>query len=124
MAEYVRKLRVTERFDGQDLVFMLTPLRYEDALLLKGAGAGEEVIRHYARMFPGYVQTATPFYDANGEQVPVEEIATGLFFVPLLAAIMGKHMNGGRVQDPSKPAAAPVASSLESPAVSDAPSVG
>lgn len=124
MAEYVRKLRVTERFDGQDLVFMLTPLKYEDALMLKGAGKGEDVIKLYARMFPGYVQSCTPFYDANGEQVPVEEIAAGLFFVPLLGAVMGKHMTGGRVPDPSKPAAVPVDSSLESPAVSAAPSVG
>lgn len=125
MATYVRRVRVVESFDGQELVFMLAPMRYEHALHLKNTnGGGEQIIREYAQIFPGYVQTMTPFRDANGEEVPIEEIATGLFFVPLLGAVMRKHMEESRLRDPQKPVDVPVESSPASQAASDAASAG
>lgn len=125
MATYVRRVRVAETFDGQELVFMLTPMKYDDALRLKNIdGGGEEIIREYARIFPGYVQTMTPFRDANAEEVPVAEIAEGLFFVPLLGAVMRKHMEESRLRDPQKPVDVPVGSSPASQAASDAASAG
>jgi len=87
MSSYVRNLKLTIPFDGDDVKLTLRNLELADFNAIVASrehDADMVVISEFAKLLPKYVVEMKGLHDAAGNEVGIEEVCTVTYFAPIL----------------------------------------
>lgn len=85
MSGYVRNLKLKMAFDGDDLEITMNHLEWADFRALAEAPR-EEAIGEFSKMLPRYITALRGLNDAAGAPIPVTEMCTMAYFLPVVGA--------------------------------------
>jgi len=95
---------VTElEFDGEKISATLSPLLYEDLLVMRSTGTEDRMLVEYAKLLPKYLVKMDPVLDAAGTPIPFEEMCKVTYFAPIIAQLMRSHVVAASPANPTLP---------------------
>ena len=108
---YVRDTKFSTTFDGHEVSATLAPLSFPDSLRLQGTEAKDdfEAARIIAEILPRYVKDWKGPKDAEGKEVPLDEVCGVAYFGELVVK-MGKALALAASPSNPKPPSVPSAS--------------
>jgi hypothetical protein len=119
MSSHVRTLKFTTKFDGDDVVMELKPLRLEHLLTLGSrkradkddaaavAAENADALKDFQRLWGEYCLSVSGLFDAGGNPIAKEVVGTDAYFGGLMSDAMVFLMDRATPADPKQPGAQP-----------------